>query len=154
MCRRKWNACRRGIRRWKISADFLQQNFLILEQGGWGKLELWRDHLLEQRITVAEPIHYLFEREVAQGTQELLRGFGPKQSRNFWQDLGLFRYEIPLDSRILRWLKSRLEFFIPSSGLTDEKFYSQVMDNVRELAINAGVLPCILDAAIFASYEQ
>jgi thermostable 8-oxoguanine DNA glycosylase len=142
------------IRRWKISADFLQNDFRILEEGGWATLELWRDRLFGQRSNKAEPEHYLLEREAAQAVQKLLIGFGPKQSRNFWQDVGLFRYEIPIDSRILRWLNNHLNFYIPSGRLSDERYYSQVMDAVRELALKAGFLPCMLDASIFASYEK
>src|SRR6056297_2927754 len=44
------------------------------------------------------------EREVARVLQKLLHGFGPKQSRNLLQSLGLTRYEIPIDSRITKWL--------------------------------------------------
>src|SRR3712207_8726784 len=38
-----------------------------------------------------------------------LKGFGPKQSRNLLQGLGLTRYEIPIDIRITRWFNDRSE---------------------------------------------
>ncbi len=38
------------------------------------------------------------------------QGFGPKHSRNLLQGLGLSRFEIPIDSRITKWLN---EFGFP-----------------------------------------
>src|SRR5262249_34104697 len=81
-------------------------------------------------------------------------GFGPKQSRNLLQCLGLTRYEIPIDSRITEWLN---EFGFPvhlsAPVLGDRAYYCFVMDGVRELCKVSDVLPCILDAAIFASSD-
>ena len=142
------------IRRWIVSSGFAQQNFSALKQGGWDILEKWQERLLVQRNNTPSPSHYTLERKAAQDVQKLFRGLGPKQSRNFWQDLGLTRYEIPLDSRIMRWLNKYIEFYTPSSGLADERFYCQIMDALRELALKARVLPCMLDAAIFASFEK
>ncbi|HNT26486.1 MAG TPA: hypothetical protein PKM21_19115 [Anaerolineales bacterium] len=142
-----------GIRRWKVSSGFVQQNFRRLQDGGWEALETWSQKLLAQRAQVPESSHYILERDASRAVQGLLKGIGPKQSRNFWQDIGLTRYEIPLDSRILRWLRGRMDFYIPASGLADERFYCQVMDVLRDLALAAGVLPCMLDAAVFASFE-
>jgi hypothetical protein len=142
------------IRRWKICADFAKRNFNILRQGGWHSLEKWQARLLIQRNQKPDPSHYSLEREAAKDIQDLLIGLGPKQSRNFWQDMGLTRYEIPLDSRIMGWINKYLDFYISSSGLADERFYCQVMDDVRKLALSAGILPCILDAVIFSSYEK
>ena len=39
------------------------------------------------------------EAEVADYINDTFRGFGPKQSRNILQELGLTRYEIPIDNR-------------------------------------------------------
>ncbi len=44
------------------------------------------------------------ERKIADKLNNDFDGFGPKQSRNFLQSLGLTRYEIPIDSRITKWL--------------------------------------------------
>ena len=44
------------------------------------------------------------EREAAEFIDSKFDGFGPKQSRNLLQSLGLSRHEIPLDSRITKWL--------------------------------------------------
>jgi hypothetical protein len=145
---------RLGIRRWKISADWAQQNYRRLLDDGWGVLEGWSQRLLVQRAQMPKINHYPLEREAAQAVQVLLKGIGPKQSRNFWQNMGMTRYEIPIDSRILRWLSGIMDFYIPSNGLADERFYCQVMDVLRNLALAADVLPCMLDAAVFASFER
>ncbi len=143
-----------GIRRWITISDFAQENFRRLEDDGWIRLDAWASQLVDQRAKLPENEHYLAEREISQCLQEVLRGIGPKQSRNFWQYLGLTRYEIPLDSRVMRWLNEQLSFYVPSGGLADEWFYCQVLDAMRELAARSGVLPCIMDAAIFASMER
>jgi hypothetical protein len=54
------------------------------------------------------------ERIVARVLDEQLRGIGPKQSRNLLQELGLTRYEIPLDSRVAGWLNENLHWEILS----------------------------------------
>jgi thermostable 8-oxoguanine DNA glycosylase len=140
------------IRRWKISSGFAQVNFQKLEQGSWKQLISLRQVLMTPRSETATPEHHAMERKAAQEVQ-VFKGLGPKQSRNFWQYLGLTRYEIPLDSRVLRWLSKMLGFNIPSSCLSNERFYSDVMDNIRNLCLEAEVLPCIFDAAIFSLYE-
>ena len=140
------------IRRWKISSGFAHENFQKLEQGSWKQLISLRQELMIPRSETASPEHHVMERKAAQEMQ-VFKGLGPKQSRNFWQYLGLTRYEIPLDSRVLRWLSKMLGFNIPSSCLSNERFYSDVMDNIRNLCLEAQVLPCIFDAAIFSLYE-
>jgi len=83
-----------------------------------------------------------------------LKGFGPKQSRNLLQWLGLSRYEIPLDSRITKWLN---EFGFPvklsATALQDINYYNFVSDGFQKLAKTADIYPCVLDAIIFASYD-
>ena len=92
------------------------------------------------------------EREVATYIHETFQGFGPKQSRNLLQMLGLTRYEIPIDSRVTAWLN---EFDFPvklnATVLGDRGYYEFVSDGVQELCRKADVHPCIFDAAVFAS---
>ena len=95
------------------------------------------------------------EREVANFIDERLVGFGPKQSRNLLQSLGLTRYEIPIDSRITKWLT---EFGFPvklsAGALADQGYYEFVMDAVQQLCREADEYPCVLDAAIFSSFDD
>jgi hypothetical protein len=95
------------------------------------------------------------EREIADMIDDIFVGFGPKQSRNFLQSIGLTRYEIPIDSRITKWLN---DFGFPvtlsSSALQDKGYYHFVSDGIQELCERAGLYPCILDAAIFSSFDK
>ena len=95
------------------------------------------------------------EREIADKLANDFDGFGPKQSRNFLQALGLTKYEIPIDSRITNWLN---DFGFPvtltSLPLGDTGYYHFVSDGIQKLCERAKVYPCILDAAIFSSYDN
>lgn len=95
------------------------------------------------------------ERRIADKLDDELKGLGPKQARNFLQALGLTKYEIPIDSRITNWLN---EFEFPvslrSSPLGDVGYYHFVLDGIQELCEKAQVYPCLLDAAIFSSFDN
>jgi len=95
------------------------------------------------------------ERKVADNLANDFDGFGPKQARNFLQALGLTKYEIPIDSRITTWLN---DFGFPvaltSSPLGDKGYYHFVSDGIQELCEKADVYPCLLDAAIFSSFDN
>lgn len=95
------------------------------------------------------------ECEAAEFVDDHLKGFGPKQSRNLLQWLGLTKYEIPLDSRITKWLN---EFGFPvrlsAGALSDRNYYNFVSDGVQALCAQSDIYPCVLDAAIFTSYDQ
>jgi hypothetical protein len=95
------------------------------------------------------------EREIADEIDETFKGFGPKQSRNFLQALGLTKYEVPIDSRITTWLN---DFGFPirlsSIALQDKEYYHFVLDGFQLLCQKADIFPCILDAAIFSSYDN
>ena len=95
------------------------------------------------------------ERELADFLNDWLKGFGPKQSRNFLQSLGLTKYELPIDSRIASWLN---DFGFPvsltSSPLSDKGYYHFVSDGIQELCLKAKIYPCELDAVIFSSFDN
>ena len=131
----------------KIAAD-LSENFNRLNaDNGW-------DTALAQVNVLVLPAEAGAEREVARFLQNLLHGFGPKQSRNLLQSLGLTRYEIPIDSRITRWLN---DFGFPvtltATALADAGYYEFVLDGIQALCAASEVFPCVLDAAIFASFD-
>ena len=60
---------------------------------------------------------------------DTFEGFGPKQSRNLLQELGLTRFEIPIDSRVTNWLNDELKFPIKvtSTALSDKHCYRLVL---------------------------
>jgi N-glycosylase/DNA lyase len=135
-----------GIRRSQTIASELAHNLLKLGSE-WNIKEI-NNALLKNN-------DYQLEREYCHHLASLLKGIGPKQSRNYLQSLGLIKYETPIDSRITKWLN---EFGFPikltATALSDHEYYNMVSDGFRELCLKAGVYPCLMDAAIFASYDQ
>lgn len=95
------------------------------------------------------------ERELADYLKVKLKGFGPKQSRNFLQALGLTKYEIPIDSRIINWLN---DFGFPvklsSALLNENNYYHFVSDGIQELCEKADIYPCVFDAVVFSSFDD
>jgi hypothetical protein len=136
-----------GIRRSTTIGREVEQNLYWLESGGWERLLERATHLRAER----SPEH---EREAASFVAHHLRGFGPKQSRSFWQGLGLTLWEVPIDSRITKWLNAHgFPFRLSAVALSDPLYYDFVSDGFQELSRAAGVYPCVLDAAIFASFD-
>jgi hypothetical protein len=137
-----------GIRRSDTIARQVAGNLAILEDRLWPELMRRLDGL-QTRASAAQ------ETATADFIREHLHGFGPKQSRNLLQGLGLSRHEIPIDSRITKWLTS-FGFPVPLSatGLGDPGYYAFVSEGIQALCSAAKVLPCILDAAIFASFDK
>lgn len=138
-----------GIRRKNKIAGELTTNLSWLESNGWDLL-----------ISVIHKIETLktqsIEREAALFVMENLKGFGPKQSRNLLQSLGITQYEIPLDSRLMDWINSNLSFPIQlrAAGLSDINFYNFVMDGIIELCNVANIKPCVFDALVFSSFDN
>jgi thermostable 8-oxoguanine DNA glycosylase len=122
-------------------------------------LERMNDDLWNQTRHVLETVRIertqLTEKEAAEFIGREYKGFGPKQSRNLLQWLGLTRFEIPLDSRLIKWLN---EFGFPvelsAKGLADRHYYNFVSEGVQALCEKSGVFPCILDAAVFSSFDR
>lgn len=136
-----------GIRRYDRIAEELTEDLTRLEGGLWGEI-----------ATVTETLRSSFNRptEVAASDfiDEKLVGFGPKQARNLLQGLGLTRYEIPIDSRITRWLNDLgFPLHLSAAGLADRDYYKFVMEGVFQLCQASGVYPCIFDAAVFSSFD-
>jgi len=137
-----------GIRRGTTIGRELQKNLQWLDNEGW---EPTLSHLDQLR----ESDDRLLERTVAEFIDENLAGFGPKQSRNLLQALGLTRYETPIDSRITKWLNAfGFPVRLSAGALSDRHYYEFISDGFQELCKEAGVYPCVLDAAIFTSYDD
>ena len=64
------------------------------------------------------------------------------------------RYEIPIDSRITKCL-NRFGFplRLSAGSLADEDYYTFISDGIQTLCREAEILPCVLDAAIFVSFD-
>jgi len=136
-----------GLRFHNRLSGQIETNLAILESGSWDKTI----NLLEktrQSGTVSQ------ERATAGFIGDKLKGFGPKQARNLLQSLGCTKYEIPIDSRITKWLN---EFGFPvklsATALSDRNYYMFVSDGIQTLCKECGIFPCVLDASIFVSYD-
>jgi len=96
------------------------------------------------------------ETEAADFIDRCLKGFGPKQSRNLLQSLGVTKYEVPIDSRITKWLNDFVGFpmYLSATALGDLSYYKFVSEGFRELCAASDIYPCVLDAAIFSSFDD
>jgi hypothetical protein len=137
-----------GLRRTNKIASELAANLRLLEDGLWEQMMNVLDGLRRNQQVGAE-------RQTADFVDDQFFGFGPKQSRNLLQSLGLSRYEIPIDSRIIKWLN---DFGFPlrlsAPALADRHYYAFVMDGFQRLCEACAVMPCVLDAAIFACFDN
>lgn len=127
---------------------FYSVNLKYLEDTNWTLLTNI-EKLLDLRSTKHE------ERTVADSIDQSFKGFGSRQARNFLQSLGLTKYEIPIDSRITRWLT---DFGFPvtlsSTALQEKAYYHFVSDGIQMLCEKANIYPCVLDAAIYSSFDM
>ena len=143
-----------GIRRARTIGLQAEKNFVWVNEG-WNKTKEIVDELFVLRKQNPDVEHINIERKAAHFIQDKFLGFGPKQSRNFWQTLGLTRFETPIDSRITKWLnKNGFPVELSASTLSDINYYEFVMTGLQEICMICDVLPCIFDAAVFASYEK
>ncbi len=138
-----------GIRMAPTIARRAHVKYVWLENGGWARMERWFQRLVEQRSLAPKRDHSRRERDAAHFAAINLEGVGPKQSRNLWQWLGLTRYEIPLDSRVVGWINRNLSISVDETKLGDDKYYESILDYVQDVCAKADVLPCIFDAAAF-----
>ncbi len=144
-----------GLRRAKTIGDEAFHNFEWLKNGGWQEIESNAKVLVEKRSQKLQFGDKYIERKVVKIAIDNLKGFGPKQSRNLWQSLGLTRFEIPIDSRITKWFnKNEFPVRLSAGALSDENYYIFVMNGIQEACKASDIHPCVLDAAIFASFDQ
>jgi len=161
-----------------INTDWIQNNRMNIGESLKEELTKWNltryinkissffeeniNYCLEQNWRVEKTINELKrqnsrkkERIVADKIEEELKGFGPKQSRNFLQALGATKFEIPIDSRIINWLNGfGFPMKLTSKSLADKHYYHFVNDGIIALCEEAKILPCVFDAVIFSSYDH
>jgi hypothetical protein len=137
-----------GIWRAEVISDQIMNNLKKLEGGFWDTVQEALEHLRLQQDMATE-------RATADSIDGGFVGFGPKQSRNLLQCVGLTRYEIPIDSRITDWLNDfGSPVHLSADALGDRDYYCFVLDGIQELCRVCGILPCILDASIFVSFDN
>lgn len=137
-----------GLRHHNRISAFLLANLSFLKGGGW---EPTLEHLNVVRVDQTSAA----ERRAAEFIATSFEGFGTKQSRNLLQGLGLSRYEIPIDSRITKWLNNfGFPVRLTANALQDRNYYNFVSEGFQRLCAACDIAPCVLDAAIFASYDK
>ena len=126
---------------------YFSNNFSYLEETNWALLTKLENSLKRESTKQSE-------RALADSVDKIFKGFGSKQARNFLQSLGLTRYEIPIDSRIMNWMKDfGFPILFSPTALQDKAFYHFVSDGIQLLCEKANIYPCVLDAAIFSSND-
>jgi len=137
-----------SLRRSATIGKEVAANLKFLDRDGW-------DQTFEYLDCVRVNSQPETERRAAAFIDDKFIGFGPKQSRNLLQWLGLSRYEIPIDSRITKWLNA---FGFPvrlnATALSDSSYYNFVSDGFQQLCEACQIMPCVLDAVIFSSFDQ
>jgi len=127
---------------------YFAYNFYHLVETNWD-LEVKLIKCMKEESTIEA------ERELADCIDQLFKGFGSKQARNFLQSLGLTKYEIPIDSQMINWLKEfDFPILVSATALQDKAFYHFVSDGIQLLCRKANIYPCVLDAAISYSTES
>ena len=138
----------RGVRRGASIAKECTTNLRKLQGGLWSDAKGWYETLRAQRVRRPNFDDRHREREAAAWATQFT-GIGPKQSRNLWQLLGLTRYEIPIDSRMAKWINGNLAQKIDVKRLGNAIYYESVLNFVQAACKMSGVLPCLFDAAVF-----
>jgi hypothetical protein len=157
------NNCNRFRKQIGISAE---KNIELFDGNNWDEFKHIISPLCQARTRTPEINDQVYERKVSHWLDSSFRGFGPKQSRNYIQLLGISRYEIPIDSRFVNWLINN-NFLILINGKMlreiDRKYlntllsvpywYDLILDKIQEMCIKSNILPCILDGCVFGSFD-
>src|SRR4030042_4653497 len=130
----------KGLRRAKKIGKEVDHNFKWLENDRWTEVNREINKLKECRNRNPHLSDRTIERNAAWVVSRNMKGFGPKQSRNLWQSLGLTRYEIPIDSRITKWLnQNKFPLKLSASALSDSNYYAFVMDGIQLLCAESNI---------------
>jgi hypothetical protein len=124
---------------------YFSSNFKYLAETNWN-LESEINFSLKQDLTKDE------ERKLADKVDRSFKGFGSKEARSFLLALGVTKYEIPIDYKLLKWLNI-FDFPIKFSkiALQDILFYHFVSDGIQKLCEISEIYPCVLYTTIVSS---
>lgn len=129
--------------------DHFSKNFQQLEDTNWELLQEIEMQLLSNNSKQKE-------REMADKIDRAFKGFGAVEARLLLQILGLTKYEIPIDAIVINWIKNNIRFpvTLTTIALQETNYYHFVSDAIQMLCEKANVFPCVLEAAIFSSYDH
>lgn len=139
-----------GLRRYKKISEAIDTIIPWLERDGWKVIE---DIIKSLKGNNSLQIEREKADEISDNSN--LHGLGPKQSRNLLQMLGLTKYENPIDGRVIKWLNEfGFPIYLTAKALSDKNYYHFVSDGLQLLCNKSRIYPCLLDAAIFTSYDR
>lgn len=128
--------------------EFFATNFNLLDNYEWEILTPLSQLLYKKKDKLAE-------RELADKIDTMFKGFGAIEARIFLQNLGLSKYEIPLDPVICEWFNNfGFPLNLSVTALQDRNYYHFVSDGIQLLCEKAGVYPCVLEAAIRSNCDK
>jgi hypothetical protein len=126
---------------------YFSTNFEFLEETDWD-LELEINRATGHELTKFE------ERKLADRVDRSFKGFGSKESRSFLLAIGITKYEIPIDLKLIKWLEN---FGFPikfsKTALQDILFYHFVSDGIQKLCEVSEIYPCVLYTCIQSGPE-
>jgi thermostable 8-oxoguanine DNA glycosylase len=126
---------------------YFSTNFNFLVETNW-ELELEINRSIKHELTKDD------ERKLADRVDKSFKGFGSKEARSFLLALGVTKYEIPIDYKLINWLKN-FDFPINFSkiALQDILFYHFVSDGIQKLCEISDIYPCVLYTSIISSSD-
>jgi thermostable 8-oxoguanine DNA glycosylase len=123
---------------------YFSTNFEFLEDTDWA-LESDIIGSMEHELTKLD------ERKLADMVDRSFKGFGSKEARSFLLALGVTKYEIPIDYKLIKWLEN---FGFPikfsKTALQDILFYHFVSDGIQKLCEISEISPCVLYTSIIS----
>ena len=121
---------------------YFSTNFESLEETNWD-LESEINNSIRKELTKND------ERKLADIVDRSFKGFGSKEARSFLLALGVSKFEIPIDHKLIRWLeKFNFPIKFTKTALQDIFFYHFVSDGIQKLCEVSGIYPCVLYASI------
>lgn len=128
---------------WNKTCLYIREAISAFKQDFWCDVE-------KQLKSIESDTTLEKERAVADFIRKHFKGIGRKQSRNIIQMMGLSKYVLPIDSRVMKKIKELSGLSLKESL---EKNYLLIEDRLQEICKSIGVYPCIFDACAFCSQE-
>jgi thermostable 8-oxoguanine DNA glycosylase len=123
---------------------YFSTNFESLEENDWG-LESELNRSIDHELSKSD------ERKLADIVDRSFKGFGSKEARSFLLALGVTKYEIPIDYKLIKWLEN---FGFPlkfsKTALQDILFYHFVSDGIQRLCEISEIYPSVLYTSILS----
>jgi hypothetical protein len=122
--------------------NYFSTNFEFLEETNW-------DIESEINDAIGKELTKYDERKLADMVDRSFKGFGSKEARSLLLALGVSKYEIPIDNKLISWLeKFNFPIKFTKAALQDILFYHFVSDGIQKLCEVSDIYPCVLYTSI------